>query len=107
VWKQTNEGRDEGGVSLGGLCGLGSGAAGEQGESLWRKRLVGEKFELPPRKHAGSKVVHIGCLEMQVSQHSIGFPAANKLDQQGIDSGAKERHSTAGTEGPGGDVAGG
>jgi len=44
---------------------------------------------------------------VEVSEHGIGAPAAYHFDNIGVDAGRQECHGTAGTEGPGIDIAGG
>jgi hypothetical protein len=36
---------------------------------------------------------------MQISEHFVGFPAANQANDIGVNAGAQECHGTAGTNG--------
>jgi hypothetical protein len=77
------------------LCGLCGGATCQNGEGLLWESLVGEEFELAPREHVGRESMHVGGLKVEVLEHSIGFPPANQLDQQGADMGTEEHHGMA------------
>ena len=69
--------------------------------------LTGEKGEGTATKHAGREIAHDRlCLDMEVSQHFIGAPAAEELNDVGINLGAQQGHGAGGTEGASRDMLG-
>ncbi len=68
--------------------------------------MIRKKLELASGEHTGGEVMHVGSLQVEIAKHSVGFPPANKLNQEGVDAGAEERHRAAGTKCTGRNIAG-
>eukprot|EP00980_Cylindrotheca_fusiformis_P012533 scaffold3079_cov119-Cylindrotheca_fusiformis.AAC.9 len=55
--------------------------------------------------HAGCKISHEGrSLHMQVAEHSIRAPTADKANPIGVNVGAEKRHSTSSAQRAGGNM---
>ena len=67
--------------------------------------MVGKQRKVAAGKHLGREIAHDRLsLDMQVSQHLVGPPAAEETNAIGIDVGAQECHGASGAEGAGGHV---
>eukprot|EP00980_Cylindrotheca_fusiformis_P022357 scaffold9233_cov102-Cylindrotheca_fusiformis.AAC.1 len=66
---------------------------------------VGEQGEMATGNHAGRKILHEGCsLHMQIAEHSIRAPTADKANPIGVNVGAEKRHSTGRAQRAGGNM---
>jgi len=63
-----------------------------------RHFLARDKGEGATGQHRGSKMLHHGHgLEVQITEHDVGAPATNQLDDAGVDTAAEEGHGAAST----------
>lgn len=84
---------------------------GEGGRSLDGKRQVGGLGEGSRREGVGAMVEHLlsevgtvdVCLDAQVAEHGVGFPAPKELDGVFVDVGTEERGSSTWAETAGGE----
>ena len=78
-------------------CRLGFSFGGSEKERQHGRRecLVGKHAELAASNHGGGQVHHewVG-LEMEVTQHFVGAPAADQFDDVGVNLAAEESHSS-------------
>jgi len=66
-----------------------------------------EEVKVAISEHALSKAVDQGaCLDKEVVEHGVGFPAAEQADDVWVHISAEECHGAPGLEGAGRDVAG-
>ena len=75
-------------------------ADGNQGKMVWHESEVA--FQ-----HFGGKIFHERArLDMQVAEHLIRTPPAEKADDVGVDARAKKRHRAGGAERSSRDIGG-
>ena len=74
----------------------------DQGQCCRWNIAAWKKGKLAVRNHGARKVGHHRqCLGVKVAEDGIRFPAADELDNIGIDLATEECHGPAGTEGTG------
>jgi hypothetical protein len=56
-----------------------------------RNKLIGDEMVGAAKEHLAAKIFHQGlCLKMEIAQHFIRSPAAQKLDVAAVNVGAQE-----------------
>ena len=69
--------------------------------------MIWDQCEVTAMEHASGEVRHEGSgLQVEVTEHFVGSPSAQKADDVGIDVGAEESISASGSEAAGSNIIG-
>ena len=80
---------------------------GKKKKSMHRYQLVWDQGKVTALEHVASEGGHKWCrLQMEVTEHFVGAPSAEKADDVGVDVGAEESVSASGSEAAGSNISG-
>ena len=80
---------------------------GKKERSIHWNQLIWDQCEVTAMEHAAGEVRHEGSgLQVEVTEHFVGSPSAQKADDVGIDVGAEESISASGSEAAGSNIIG-
>jgi hypothetical protein len=80
---------------------------GGKNNSIYWDQLIWNQCEGTAKEHAAGEVGHEGSgLQVEVAEHFVGAPSAEKADDVGVNVGAEESISASGSEAAGGNISG-